>query len=473
MIRFLYKVLALAAALAPASAAGFSLDAPLGAYMVLQRDRPVRISGTASPGGEVTVVFGAQRKRARAGGDGTWEVTLDPMRAEAAGRTLTAACGPDTLLLPQVVVGEVWLAGGQSNMTFRAGSLRPDDYAALQARATPLVRCYNVAQVVRGGKLLEEEDAPWTVFTPDAIEKWSAVATLFAAELSDCTGVPVGIVHCSHGASTVGSWIAPDYLAAHPQVVAACPPPKPRTDVMHRVTNPSQLYGAMLRRVAGYPLRGVIWYQGESDAAWPDRYHAAFAGLIDCWRELWCDPELPFVFAQLSSYGRRDDRGNTTWAVLREAQRRVSLTVSRTAMAVTCDAGEVGDIHPKDKRTVAHRLALAARSMVYGEPVQSQGPLLHRVRRSGARVVLSFRNTGRGLLLRKPASEFEVCGAEGVYGPVSVQVRRRRIVLRPDSAVRPHAVRYAWSNAATLSVYNSDGLPLSPFGAVCGGGSGW
>lgn len=473
MIRFLYKVLALAAALAPASAAGFSLDAPLGAYMVLQRDRPVRISGTASPGGEVTVVFGAQRKRARAGGDGTWEVTLDPMRAEAVGRTLTAACGPDTLLLPQVVVGEVWLAGGQSNMTFRAGSLRPDDYAALQARATPLVRCYNVAQVVRGGKLLEEEDAPWTVFTPDAIEKWSAVATLFAAELSDCTGVPVGIVHCSHGASTVGSWIAPDYLAAHPQVVAACPPPKPRTDVMHRVTNPSQLYGAMLRRVAGYPLRGVIWYQGESDAAWPDRYHAAFAGLIDCWRELWRDPELPFVFAQLSSYGRRDDRGNTTWAVLREAQRRVSLTVSRTAMAVTCDAGEVGDIHPKDKRTVAHRLALAARSMVYGEPVQSQGPLLHRVRRRGARVVLSFRNTGRGMLLRKRASEFEVCGAEGVYGPVSVQVRRRRIVLRPDPAVRPHAVRYAWSNAATLSVYNSDGLPLSPFGAVCGGGSGW
>lgn len=465
-------MLALAAAFVPASAAGLSLDAPLGAYMVLQRDRPVRISGTASPGREVTVVFGAQRKRARVGSEGTWELTLDPMRAEATGRTLTAACGPDTLRLPQVVVGEVWLAGGQSNMTFRASSLRPADHAALQALATPLVRCYNVAQVVRGGKLLEEEDAPWTVFTPDAIEKWSAVATLFAAELSDCIGVPVGIVHCSHGASTVESWIAPDYLAAHPAAVAACLPPRPQTDVMHRLTNPSQLYGAMLRRVVGYPLRGVIWYQGESNAARPDRYHVAFAALIDCWRELWRDPELPFVFAQLSSYGRRDDRGNTTWAVLREAQRRVSRTVPGTAMAVTCDAGEVGDIHPKDKRTVAHRLALAARGMVYGESVQSQGPLLHRVRRRGARVVLSFRNTGRGLLLRKPASEFEVCGADGVYGPASARVRRRRIVLRPDSSVRPQAVRYAWHNAATLSVYNSDGLPLSPFGVVCGGRNG-
>lgn len=465
MIRTLLFLLLLSAA---SSAAAFSLDPPLGANMVLQRERPFPVDGTAPPGAEVTVVFGPQRKTARTACDGRWRVVLDAMDAESAGRTLTAVCGEDTLRLPNVVVGEVWLAGGQSNMTFRTQSMTGSDYAALQACATPLVRCYNVAPVVRGGKLLSEKDAPWTPFTPDAIAGWSAVATLFAAELAERLAIPIGIVHCSHGASTVESWISPAYYAAHPEAAAAQIPAKPETDVMHRVTNPSQLYEAMLRRVERYPVRGVIWYQGESNAAWPDRYYTSFAALIACWRTVRGDPELPFLFAQLSRFDRRDDRGNTTWAILREAQRRAALTIPRTAMALTCDAGEAEDIHPKDKPTVARRLALAAWRMVYGERVCCEGPRLHRVKRRGRRVVLSFRNTGRGLVLRKPATEFGLCGADGAYRPAEACIRGRRIVLCSDSIICPHAVRYAWRNDATLSIYNADGLPLSPFEAACG-----
>lgn len=467
MIRVLFVTLAFSILVCPAHASGLSFDSPLGANMVLQRDRPLRISGMAPSGGSVTVVFGSQRKTAQTGQAGNWAVILDPMEAEATGRTLTAMCGTDTLRLSNVVVGEVWLAGGQSNMTFRASSLRPVDYVELQRRATPLVRCYNVAQVVRNGKPLAEQDVSWTVFTPGAIELWSAVATYFAAELSERYDIPIGIVHCSHGASTVESWISAAYYAEHPEAVAVQAPSKPETDVMYRVTNPSQLYDRMLRRVVGYPVRGVIWYQGESNGPWADGYYTSFSALIDCWREQW-QAELPFVFAQISSYDRKDDRGNTTWAVLREAQRRVARTVPHTAMAVTCDVGEIKDIHPKDKRTVAHRLALAARRMVYGESVQSEGPQLRRLKCRGDRAVLVFRNTGRGLTLRKSASEFEICGADNAYRPAAAEVRRRCIVLHSDSVVCPCAVRYAWRNATTLSVYNSDNLPLAPFGVACG-----
>lgn len=465
MIRALFIVPALSVG-TPASAAALSLDPPLGAHMVLQRERPIHVCGTAPPGAVVEVVFGPQRKVAQTARDGRWRVVLDALPAEA-GRMLTVACGTDTLRLCDVAVGEVWLAGGQSNMTFRAGSLLPADYAALRSRATPLVRSYNVAQVVRGGELLSERDAPWASFTPDAIGGWSAVATFFAAELAERYGIPVGIVHCSHGASTAESWISPAYYAAHPEAVAAQLPSKPATDVMHRVTNPSQLYEAMLRRIENYPVRGVIWYQGESNAAHPDGYRTVFAALIDCWRENRQDPALPFVFAQLSSYDRRDTRGNTTWAIVREAQRCVARTVPYVAMTVTCDAGEAHDIHPKDKRTVAHRLVLAARRMVYGDKVCSEGPRLRRAKRRGDRVVLSFRGADGGLTLRRPASGFALCGAQGVFHPAAARVRRRRIVLRSDSVVAPQAVRYAWRNAATLSVYNAAGLPLSPFEAAC------
>lgn len=444
-----------------------AVDAPFGSNMVLQRDARIRISGTASPGRVVTVRFGTQLSTAHAGSDGRWQTCLEPMPADTTGESLLISDGQNLLRCDNIVVGDVWLAGGQSNMTFRAVSLRPEAYELLRQRASPLVRSYNVGRVVEKGRPIHEEDTPWTPFTYDAIAKWSAVATYFAAELSERYGVPIGILHCSHGASTVESWIAPAYYAAHPEAEALQCPAKPGTDIMHLVSNASQLYTSMLARVAGYPLRGVIWYQGESNCAWPDGYYGSFRALIDCWRKVWGQPELPFLFAQLSCYDRKDDRGNTTWAELREAQRKVSCSVPHTAMAVTCDAGEFGDIHPKDKQTTGHRLALAARSAVYGEKVNATGPVMRDVKFRDGRVCIRFRTKGR-LKACGTLSGFELCVPDGVYHPARAAIRRKRVILHCDLPGRPHAVRYAWKNANTLCLYDRDGLPASPFRVISG-----
>lgn len=439
-----------------------TVDTPFSSNMVLQRDRRIRISGTAVPGRTLTVRFGTQSDKACSASDGRWQAYLEPMAADTTGKPLLVFDGQDSLRLDNVVVGDVWLAGGQSNMTFRAASLLPDAYARLRQQASPLIRSYNVGRVVEGGRTITEKDAPWTPFTPEAIGKWSAVATYFAAEISERYGIPIGILHCSHGASTVESWISPEYYAAHPATEALQCPARPQTDVMHRVTNASQLYTSMLAKVIEYPLRGVIWYQGESNGAWPNHYYESFSALIDCWREIQRQPELPFLFAQLSCYDRKDARGNTTWAELREAQRKVACSVPHTAMIVTCDVGEFKDIHPKDKRTVGHRFALAARDIVYGEQVNASGPVLQGARFGDRRVTLRFHTKG-ALTARGPLSEFEICGADSIYVPAQVVIRRKRIILCCDSIRQPQAARYAWRNANTLCLYDRDGLPASPF----------
>lgn len=439
-----------------------TVDTPFSSNMVLQRDTRIRISGTAVPGRTLTIRFGTQSDKARSASDGRWQAHLEPMPADTTGKTLLIFDGQDSLRLDNVVVGDVWLAGGQSNMTFRAASLRPDAYDGLRRQASPLIRSYNVGRVVEGGRVLNEKDVPWTLFTPEAIGKWSAVATYFAAEISERYDIPIGILHCSHGASTVESWISPEYYAAHPETEALQCPAKPETDPMHRVTNASQLYTSMLAKVIEYPLRGVIWYQGESNGTWPDHYYESFSALIGCWREIQRQPELPFLFAQLSCYDRKDTRGNTTWAEVREAQRKVACTVPRTAMIVTCDAGEFKDIHPKDKQTVGQRFALAARNIVYGERVNASGPVLRGARFGNGRITLRFRSKG-ALTARGPLSEFEICGSDGIYAPAQAALRRKRIILRSAPVRRPQAARYAWRNANTPCLYDRDGLPASPF----------
>ncbi len=439
-----------------------TVDSPFSSNMVIQRDTRIRISGHSVPGRTITIGFDTQSEHTRSSSDGRWEVFLNPMSSDATGKQMAITDGQDTLRLENVVVGDVWLAGGQSNMTFRVTSLRPEACARLRAQASPLVRSYNVGRVVEGGKLLHEQDTPWTVFTPEAIDKWSAVATYFAVEISRQYGIPIGILHCSHGASTVESWISPTYYAAHPAIAALQSPAKPETDVMHHVTNASQLYRTMLSKIIAYPLRGVIWYQGESNCAWPDHYYESFSALIDCWREIQQQADLPFLFAQLSSYDRKDPRGNTTWAEVREAQRRIADSIPHTAMIVTCDVGEIKDIHPKDKQTVGHRLALAARATVYGEALHAFGPAPQKVRFGSKRISIRFRTEG-ALIIREPLSGFELCGTDGVFIPAQVTMHRKRIILHHDSIKHPQAVRYAWSNANTLCLYDREGLPSSPF----------
>lgn len=439
-----------------------TVGTPFGSNMVLQRDARIRISGTAVPGRTVTVCFGAQSDKARSASDGRWQAYLEPMPSDTTGNLLLIFDGQDSLRLENVVVGDVWLAGGQSNMTFRTVSLRPNAYTRLQRKASPLIRSYNVGRIVEGGRLINEKDTPWTLFSPESIGKWSAVATYFAAEISKRYGIPIGILHCSHGASTVESWISPEYYAAHPETAALQCPAKPETDVMHHLTNASQLYTSMLAKIIEFPLRGIIWYQGESNCTWPDHYYESFSALIDCWREIRQQPELPFLFAQLSCYDRKDVRGNTTWAELREAQRKVSYSVPRTAMIVTCDAGEFRDIHPKDKQTVGHRFALAARNIVYGEQVNASGPVLRGARFGNGRVSIRFRTKG-ALTAHGSLSGFELCGADDICFPAQAVMRRKRIILRCDSVKRPQAARYAWRNANTLCLYDRDGLPASPF----------
>ncbi len=490
--------------------------------MVLQRDKPIPVWGKGEAGRRVTVTLGGEMASAAAGRDGQWRVTLGPLSAGAP-LTMTVSDGAETLERRNARLGEVWLAGGQSNMEMALRDCKGGK-KEMAASAGKNVFFYNVPRCAVTGEALEQMEAEsrWLPCTPETAGDMSAVAWFFACQIAETQNVPVGIIDCYWGGTSVSCWMSrkqlertaagerylTDYAAlvggktdeqyeaemveydrqwqawndrvearraADPKVTwetlnrecGICPWPQPAGNASP--FRPAGLYYTMLQPVCPYALRGFLYYQGEEDSTLHFRtYSEMMTLLIDQWRTDWEDDLLPFLFVQLPMYISREEyeahQDDGHWSYLREEQRKVSRTVANTALAVLTDCGEFDNIHPLDKKTVGDRLALQARRKVYGEPVAADGPSPQSVRRLDSGLEIRFRDTEGSLQIKGDTLEgFELAGEDGIYYPARGTVGLNRVKVRSEQVPEPKTVRYAWFRFGPANLYNAAGLPAAPF----------
>ncbi len=456
--------------------------------VVLQRGKPVPVWGTAAPGEAVRVRFGERTAATTADAAGRWRVTLAPLAASATPAELWVE-GRNTLRVADVLVGEVWLCSGQSNMAFRL-SRSHTAKVDLPAATFPLIRQFDV-RTPNGAESQTPTLGKWSHTTPEDARYFTAVGYYFALELHRALGVPVGFIRAAVGGSRIEAWMGADALASDPAFVSvgenwqrtqvnfrklqedhaaalkaweANPAAKKRPVAPKDITltAPGALFEGMIRTVVPFALRGILWYQGESNHTRPADYRALFPAMIRGWRAAFDQGELPFYFVQLPNYEQPSDPTGKLWAQLREAQ-AAALAVPGTGMAVTIDVGDAKDLHPPNKGDVGRRLALLARAQVYGEKIVAESPRAIAFERApGAlRVRLS---AAEGLHRRDGKSAgAEVAGGDRIFHPATLTIDGDAVVARAAAVPEPVAVRYAWANAPEVSLFNGAGLPVAPF----------
>ncbi len=470
-------------------------------HMVLQSGTEVPVWGTASPGEKVTVSFAGTSKSVTAGEDGTWKVVLPSMPPSAESRTMTIA-GSNTLTVNDVLVGEVWICSGQSNMErqlgLRNGQQPLVNWEQEAASANyPLLRHFGVAQ--------KHSDVPstdvtgqWLVCTPQTAPSFTAVGYYFGRDLLKQLKVPVGLIHTSWGGTPAEAWTRrealekgmPEVLAAQDKAVADYPAalakyqaeepklladwaaaaeqakaagkpeprkPSPPRDPSTTQNRPSALFNAMLRPLIPYAIRGVIWYQGESNASRAKAYQTLFPLMISDWRAQWERGDFPFLFVQIAPFKNQPPE-------IREAQLLTWKKTPNTAMVVTADVGDAEDIHPTRKEPVGQRLALAARALAYGEKIDYSGPVYESVTFDGPRAIVSFSHPGGGLVAKDgPLQGFTLAGSDGKHVPATAVIEGDKVIVSSESVPQPVAVRYGWANVPVVNLFNAAGLPASPF----------
>jgi sialate O-acetylesterase len=497
--------------------AGFFTVLPAGALelptifsdgMVLQQEQPLPVWGRADAGAAVTVSFGRQSVTTATGGDGHWRADLAAEKASAEPATLTVRSGEKEVVIRDVLVGEVWLCSGQSNMQWTVGDTLNADLLALGG-ANPLLRFYAVDRVAATEPRFSAR-AAWTPATARSIPPFSAVGFHFGSVLQSTLRVPVGLIAASWGETPAIAWTRPAVLDRHPllrQAVAeweqgmktfpekeaaylkrcadwnrakGFPPdakvdhwsnrdaPKPPPYDPQGPKRPGNLANGMLAPVAPFAIRGVIWYQGENDTNWvPEKYHERLAVLVADWRAWWNNPDLAFGVVQLSSH--RIPPGKPTddpWARLRESQRQFVLQDPRAGLAVAHDVGEANAIHPFDKETVGQRLARWALADVYRKITLRGGP--EPVEATfGPAVQIRFASVGGGLWIFDDDTlrGFTLAGDDGVFHEATAEIRGKDTVeVRSPAVPAPRAVRYAWAgHTRGANLTNKHRLPTATF----------
>ena len=467
--------------------------------MVLQRDVEFPVWGWADPGEEVRVRFGGKQAATQADAQGRWKVVLGPFGDSLDGVLEVEAS--NVVRLERVCVGEVWFCSGQSNMAWPVSRSR-DGAEETAASRDPHLRLFTVPHKVSETPV-DEVKGSWQAAAPESVADFSAVAYFFGRELRRKLGVPVGLIHSSWGGTPVEAWTSREALAALPaarptldrwaKALEAYPEAQARYEVaLERWKSDAQraresggkpprrprppsgpshphlpggLFGGMVAPVAPFGVRGVIWYQGESNAGRAEQYQALFPALIRDWRRCWSSPELPFYFVQLANFKRRNDEpGDSAWAELREAQ-RLATRLPGTGMAVTIDIGEASNIHPGNKQEVGRRLSLLVLNDVHGRKgIPPSGPLLRSSRIKGTRIVLEFEHA-EGLKTsdgRAPRG-FAIADRSGKWRWAAAVIRGDVVEVSHPKVKRPKFVRYGWADNPDCNLVNGADLPASPF----------
>lgn len=454
--------------------------------MVLQRDCPLEVRGTANAGEEVTVSIAGQKQRAKTGPDGQWCVRLKPMQAGGP-HTLTVSAGKTRLHFSNVLVGEVWLCSGQSNMEFmlkEASTARMDipqsgnnnirllDMKA-RWRTNPVE--WEVSVLDSLNHLQYYKDSQWTVCTSVSAADFSAVAYYFGKMLQDSLHVPVGLICNAIGGSPTEAWVSRHALEFHlPVMFRNWTKNDPQNWIRARATlnvkkstnkfqrhpyEPCYLYESGILPLDKFPVKGVIWYQGESNAPDYETHEKLFHLLVDSWRKNWENPELLFYYVQLSSMDR------PSWPWFRDSQRRLLKEIPYTGMAVSSDQGDSLDVHPKNKKPVGERLARQALNRTYGmKAVVPSGPLFRSAefRKGAAYVSFDFAD-GMSSSDGKALRTFEVAETEGLFYPAKAEIVGDRIKVYSDQVKHPRYVRYGWQPFTRANLVNAQGLPASTF----------
>jgi sialate O-acetylesterase len=488
----LFWLVLLLATIAPAEV---KLPAILTDGMVLQRDLPLHFWGMAAPGERVTVTFLKQSGSATADSLGHWHIYLAPV--SAGGPYEVTVQGTNAIVLHDVLVGDVWVASGQSNMEFAMRQLADAD-KEIAAANLPNVRLLIIDRTASEYPLSDAATKGWAHCTPESVRNFSAVAYYFVREIHQKEKVPIGVIASYWGGTIAESWTSLDALSADPALMPifagrahfmddrddinikqkheaaaiadakqkGLPLPQFPWHPEPEMWRPAALFNAMISPLTPLPIRGVIWYQGESNSMlWraPYLYGRQFRDLIDDWRQHWGEGEFPFLYVQISNFRSTPAED---WPSIREGQQS-TLALRHTGMAVTIDIGNPDDVHPLDKLDVGHRLALIARATVYGEHIEYSGPLFRQLTRDPNGLRAWFDHVGTGLMVKGPAlTSFEIAGADGKFVPAEARIEGDTIVVSSPTVESPTAVRYGWANSPDCNLFNKEGLPASPFEAT-------
>ena len=473
--------------------ADVKLPAIFGSHMVLQRDQKDRVWGWAEPGEKVSVEIAGQSKTVDTGSDGAWQVVLDPM--SAGGPHKMTVKGKNTVAFEDVLVGEVWICSGQSNMEWGLAISYEGDLA-IKAANHPKIRLISVPKV---GTQEPQKDfkGKWTICTPETVGGFSAVGYFFGRQLHETLGVPIGLINDSWGGSACEAWVRRDLLAADPkyapllerweQLEKAYPraiaeynaslaerrllaakakakgQPEPRRlpnpdDQMRGNARPGNLYNGVLKPTIGYGIRGAIWYQGESNL---------FPLMIKNWRDDWGQGDFPFYWVQLADFlPERPEPQDSAWAELREAQTMTMSRLPHTGEAVIIDIGEGRDIHPRNKLHVGLRLARWALARDYGIKIAHQSPTYKSMEKHGNKVVLTFDHVGSGLHSYDvdEVRGFAIAGTDRKFVWAKGRViGSNKVEVSSDKVSEPVAVRYAWADNPVCNLFSIEGLPATPF----------
>jgi sialate O-acetylesterase len=468
--------------------------------MVLQQGMKVPIWGRADDGEAVTVSFQGQKVKALAS-DGNWMVRLDSLKS--GGPFEMTIAGKNTIKLKNVLVGEVWIASGQSNMEWPA-MLTSHPRQTVEDSANPMIRLFTVPHTP-STKLLHEVKGKWVECGPATVGGFSAVAYFFGRDLQKARNVPAGLIHSSWGGTVAEAWTSRKTLESYPELKGLVDHgdqlvrdyPKEQDRYLHAIqdytaeaermrkadklitgappllpgnpaNNPnvaSNLYNGMIAPLQPYAFRGVIWYQGESNVGRAQQYQVLFPALIKDWREHWAEGDFPFLFVQLAPFQAVvKEPQESAWAELCEAQLLTTARVPNTAMAVITDVGHPYDIHPRQKAPVGARLALAARALAYGEQIECSGPVYESMTVEGNRAILSFTHAEGGLVAKGgPLVGFTIAGEDHKFVNAEAVIQDGKVVASSSNVAKPVAVRFGWANHPVVNLWNKAGLPASPF----------
>jgi sialate O-acetylesterase len=509
MKRLLAAALAAMVALAGSAAhAEIQLPAVFGSHMVLQRDQANPVWGKATAGEQITVAIGDQNHSATAAADGAWKVKLAPLPAGGPHKLTIKGNNSSEVVFDDVLVGEVWICSGQSNMEWSVSQSFNGDLEALSAKNTN-IRHISVPRVGTQDPQFTFNGA-WTVCGPDNAGQLSAIGYFFGRRLQETLGVPVDLIDDSWGGSACEAWINRDTLAKDgrfPELLARCeqtekdfasgkldaehaikleqwkkdaaaakqagkvPPrePQPPIRMMEGNARPANIYNGVLKPTIGYGIRGVIWYQGESNAGRAYQYRDLFPLMIQTWRNEWGQGDFPFYYVQLADFqDEKSEPGDSAWAELREAQTMTLSKLPNTGEAVIIDLGEANDIHPRNKQFVAERLARWALAVDYQVPnIAYRSPTYKAMETAGNKVNVKFDHVLSGLRAfdYRDVRGFAIAGDDKQWHWAKAEITGKDTVSVSSPNVKnPVAVRYGWADNPVCNLRDTQSaLPVTPF----------
>jgi len=464
--------------------------APFRDGAVLQRGKPIPVWGKASPGERVQVSFHGETAAATADGTGRWRVELGPLAASSESAQMAVA-GQNTVTVQDVLVGEVWLCAGQSNMFFTVRAAqnftreKADAHYATIREFAP----NGVAEKTKTGEFdvlirnnvasqpHDTMDGSWEACSPATVGRFTAVGYFFARELQRRLGpVPIGIVKATLGGSPIEAWLSAEALASDPAFAVVAQRwekiRQKRLGVNEIREQPSGLYNGLIYPIEPYALAGVLWYQGESNAVRADEYSRLFLTMIRQWRRGFGREDLPFIFVQLPNFGGEfagpGGNAGTRWALEREAQ-AAALELPKVDMVVTIDIGDPASLHPANKQEVGRRAALIALAQTYGQKVEASGPVRAAVETEGPAVRVRFTHAAGLHCVGDVGRLFEIAGRDGQFEPAQARLEGESMLVSAAGVSKPSMVRLEWSNAPAAYLANNAGLPAAPFRLPVGG----